>query len=262
MTTEADNGAQPEITTRQAIQEVGYEFPYHYLDLRSDEYRLILHVDYISRLQVVKDLLLPLEGQKVLDAGCGDGRFCYELRNENVDIQGVDFSERALSFARAFSPGIEFSSSDLNDIKLAGQFDAVVFIETLEHIIPEEIPSVLAGLAKVLKPGGKLIVTVPSVNIPPVPKHYQHFTRGSLHEALNGYFEVDRIFGHSKIRNVGLLTRLFYWRLRLLANWLFPFRRRGPVAKLYEALNAHYQTHLAIGEPEDCYGLIAVCRKA
>ena len=259
--TESDNSTGKEITARQAIQEVGYEFPYHYLDLRSDEYRLILHVDYISRLQVVKELLFPFEGQKVLDAGCGDGRFCYELRNENVEIQGVDFSERALSFARAFSPGIEFSSQDLKDIKLAGQFDAVVFIETLEHIIPEEIPSVLEGLSQVLKLGGKLIVTVPSVNIPPVLKHYQHFTRESLHEALSGHFEIERIFGHSKIRNVGLLTRLFYWRLRLLANWLFPFRRRACVARLYDSLDTHYQKHLAVGQPADCYGLIAVCRK-
>jgi len=250
-----------EWTEEQVIQEVGYEFPYHYLDLRCDEYRLMLHVDYISRLRVVKDLLKPFEGQRVLDAGCGDGRFCYELKNENIEIVGVDYSERALGFARAFSPEIDFSVQDLTDIKIADPFDAVVFIETLEHIAPADIPGVLCGLHEVLKPGGKLIVTVPSVNIPLSSKHYQHFTRESLSAVLGKYFGVAEIMGHSKIRNVSLLTRVFYWRLRFVANWLYPFRKRKFVAALYERLNEFYYANLVKGEPCDCYGLIAVCIK-
>jgi SAM-dependent methyltransferase len=248
---------------KQQIQEDGYDFPYHYMDLRSEEYRLLLHLDYISRLKVVKDLLKPFVGQRVLDAGCGDGRFCYELKGENVEVVGVDFSERAVGFARAFSPEGEFYAQDLKDIKLPYQFDVVVFIETLEHIIPEEIPAVLDSLAKVMKPEGRLILTVPSVNIDLalVPKHFQHFSKESLEETLRGHFDVVEMTGHNKMRNVSLLARLFYWRLRGVGLWLYPFRRWKIVAKLYETLDAYFYANLITGEPDDCNGLVAVCRR-
>ena len=88
-------------------------------------------MEYVSRLRVVKDLLRPFVGQRVLDAGCGDGRFCFEIKDEDVDVTGIDYSERALAFAKAFSPEVEFSVQDLKDIKLEGQFDTIVLIETL-----------------------------------------------------------------------------------------------------------------------------------
>jgi ubiquinone/menaquinone biosynthesis C-methylase UbiE len=256
-----DTKNQSDMTAEQEVQEVSYDFPYHYLDLRADEYRLILHVEYVSRLQTVKDLLKPFEGQRVLDAGCGDGRFCYDMKNENVEIVGVDFSERALTFARAFSPEVEFFAGDLKALEIPGEFDAVVFIETLEHILPREIPTAVESLAGMLKPGGKLIVTVPSINIPLIAKHYQHFTQHSLREALVSHFEVLEILGHNKARNLNLFTRKFFGRFRTLGHWLYPFRRYRMVAKLYELLSDYYNEELAIGPPDDCYGLIAICRK-
>ena len=112
-----------------------------------------------------------------------------------------------------------------------------------------------------LKPGGKLIVTVPSVNIPLVTKHYQHFTRESLSRALCDHFEVLEVLGQSKIRNVSLLTRLFYWRLKGVSRWFYPFRNYSLVARLFKSLNDFYNSELATGEAEDCDGLISVCRK-
>lgn len=66
------------------------------------------NIPYLHRLEMVKQLLRPFSGQYVLDAGCGDGRLCYELRKENVQVMGVDMSERAISFAKAFNPDINF----------------------------------------------------------------------------------------------------------------------------------------------------------
>lgn len=248
------------VTQTQQHQEDAYSFPYHYLDLKAEEYRLILHVEYLSRLNTVKNLLKPLNGQMILDAGCGDGRFAYELGNENVKVVGVDFSMRALAFARVFNPTVEFHALNLKELSLPYRFDAIVLIETLEHFIPEDIPAVLKSLADLLGPGGKLIVTVPSVNIPLIEKHYQHFSEESLRRTLQSHFKVTQCFGHSKIRG-GVGTKL-YWSLRRVATWLYPFRHHfNGVRRLLECFNEYYEAHFALGKPHECSGLIAVCER-
>ena len=246
----------------QKIQEGGYFFPYHYLDLRSDEHRLILHVEYVSRLKTVKDLLRPFHGQLILDAGCGDGRFCYEMRGESVRMIGTDYSDKSLAFARLFNPQTEFYRQDLKNLNLPYQFDAVVLIETLEHIPPADIPIVLESLARVLTPGGKLIITVPSVNIPLaiVKKHYQHFSKNSLINTVKDHFKVLECFGHSRVR--GGYGRKLFSALRKMSMVFYPFRRDFHfVYGIFDYLNNYYEKHFAIGKPEECNGIIAVCVK-
>src|SRR5438132_3885481 len=96
-------------------QEAQYSFPYHYSDLSEGAYKFA-NLSYLIRIATVKQMLSPYLGQLVLDAGCGDGRLCYELRNENIKVVGVDMSERAISFARAFNPEIEFFVQNLEDL--------------------------------------------------------------------------------------------------------------------------------------------------
>ena len=245
-------------STTQQHQEDGYIFPYHYLDLKAPEYRLILHMEYLNRLEVIKRLLQPFTGQSVLDAGCGDGRLCYELRDANLKVVGVDYSERALAFARAFSPNTEFYAADLKTLVLPHQFDAIVMQETLEHFDPADIPAILQGLARHLKPSGKLIITVPSTTIPLIKKHYQHFSPASLRQTLAGYFSVTQCFGHSRLR--GSSGVWLFWRIWRLSTFLYPLHYRLPaVTRWLEHLQRYYARHLAEGRPEQCSGLVAVC---
>lgn len=254
-------GESMSLTEKQQLQEDGYSFPYHYLDLRSDEYRLLLHTEYVSRLQVIKDLLKPYQGQTVLDAGCGDGRLCYELRNEDLKLVGVDWSSRAITFARAFSPTVEFQICDLKYLDPSRLFDQVILSEVLEHFAPTDIPPIIQSLAKVLHPEGRLIVTVPSANMPLIPKHYQHFSIADLAKTLSDHFELEKCLGTSKIRNVSLLARLFYWRTKRVCSWLYPFRKHKWVTDLIEAYNRYYHRKLATGHPEECMGLVAIFKK-
>jgi len=245
-------------TKKQKIQEAGYSFPYHYLDLKVDEYRLILHVEYLSYLNIVKNLLKPFTGQSVLDAGCGDGRFCYELKDKNVKIVGIDFSERAIAFAKVFNPDGEFYIKDLKNLKLPYKFDYMVLIETLEHIIPSEISLILENLSNILKKDGKLIITVPSVNISLIEKHYQHFTKESLIDAVKDYFTVIKCVGYSRI---GLHRKIFS-KIRSASFLLFPLGRKIKlINKWFEYLKKYYEVHFAIGKPEECNGIVAVCEK-
>ena len=83
-------------TNKQIHQEDEYIFPYHYLDLGVEQYKFLWNIEYLNYIKAIKDLLKPFSGQFVLDAGCGDGRFCYELKDENIKIVGLDFSGQSI----------------------------------------------------------------------------------------------------------------------------------------------------------------------
>ena len=245
------------LTKRQKFQEEEYDFPYHYLDLKVDIYRLIRYIEYLSLINIVKNLLRPFHRQLILDAGCDDGRFCYELRNEDVRVVGVDFSESAIRFAKAFNPDVQFFVQDLRNLVLPYNFDYIVLLETLEHIPPSEIPEVLENLSKVLNADGKLIITVPSKNLPLTNKHYQHFTTESLEKQLKGYFKVNRIMGHSK---KGLKRKIFV-NLERIGILMFPFRNKILINRFYDFFKDYYRKHLEICKPENGRRLIAICEK-
>jgi len=96
------------LTNVQKVQEDLYEFPYHYIGQKIEIYKLIWQIEYFSIFNIIKNILKPFSNQKILDAGCGDGRFCYEFRDQNVDIIGVDYSQRAINFAKGFNPNVDF----------------------------------------------------------------------------------------------------------------------------------------------------------
>jgi 2-polyprenyl-3-methyl-5-hydroxy-6-metoxy-1,4-benzoquinol methylase len=190
------------LTSKQQEQEDDYNVgPYHWFKERSTQSGRL----YFGYLDICLNFIKGknLNEKNVLDAGCGDGRFVGLLKDAGVNnVYGIDFSERAISFARLMNPTANLSVADLKDFPFGKDFfDYIFFIETLEHIIPANINSVLEGLAGSLKNGGELIVTVPSVRygIPgPDSKHYQHFTPESLREALTPYFTVIEMVGQDK----------------------------------------------------------------
>jgi len=246
------------LAEKQRLQEEQYIFPYHYLDLASDYQKLLWSIEYLNLLALVKKTLSPFNKQWILDAGCGDGRLCYELKKENCKIVGVDFSEKAISFARAFNPEVRFFVQDIEQLNIPMKFDVVVLMEALEHFIPSKIPIILSKLSNHLKENGKLIITVPSKNRPLIKKHYQHFSAESLMEAIKPYFRVMKIDGYGKI---GPSRKIFNF-LRKIGYLVFPFRNKIDLArKFFIFLGDYYKKNLSTGKPQECSGLIAVCVK-
>ena len=103
---------------------------------------------------------LALErGQSVLDIGAGPGLLAWELANAvgpEGSVQGLDLSEPMLEMARrrcAQQPHVSFDLGDAGKLPYEDdRFDAVVSTQVFEYIA--DIPGALAGVARVLRPGG------------------------------------------------------------------------------------------------------------
>ncbi|MFQ6099701.1 MAG: class I SAM-dependent methyltransferase [Anaerolineae bacterium] len=103
----------------------------------------------------VKRALGLSTGAKVLDAGCGRGRFSRALAGEGARVVGVDLSHRLTRAAAQL--GGDFCQASVTRLPFAAEsFDAVVCVEVLEHV--PDVPTALAEMARVLCRGGKAVV--------------------------------------------------------------------------------------------------------
>jgi SAM-dependent methyltransferase len=235
-----------------------YKFPDRYLDLRIDEYRYFWLTEYLSYIRVVKNLLKPFIGQKVLEVGCGEGRFCYEMKSENVRISGLDKSKKAIDWAKSFNPELDFWISDIIDFKEKKHFDDIVMIETLEHIPSTSLDNVLKKVYSLLKENGRFIIKIPSKRMPLLPCHEQHFSVKDIKRLLRSFFKIETIVGHSSLG----LKRWIYLLMRNALYYFYPFRVRFRFLKrLLSYPRRYYKQNLEKAPVNNSEGLIVVCRK-
>lgn len=96
--------------------------------------------------------------RQILDIGCGAGNMAHHLAHYG-HVTGMDFNPRPLVVAQERGLGIVNASGSEIPFPDAS-FDLVACLDTIEHI-PDEI-AVLSEVKRVLKPGGKVIITVPA----------------------------------------------------------------------------------------------------
>jgi SAM-dependent methyltransferase len=109
---------------------------------------------------VVRGLLEQLPAGPVLDAACGTGRHAAFLAAGRRDVIGVDANEAMLARAREKLPGADFRRGELTALPLAdGEAAGAVCALALSHL--PEIGPAIAELARVLRPGGRLVVSNP-----------------------------------------------------------------------------------------------------
>lgn len=97
--------------------------------------------------------------QHVLDIGCGKGAFSNFLP-KGVTYRGLEFNEQAATTGRSIGLGISVESAECHAISNREAYDAVCHFQVLEHV--SDPLSFLTACAAMLKPGGLLIVAVPS----------------------------------------------------------------------------------------------------
>ena len=106
-------------------------------------------------------LLAPSPGERVLDAGTGSGNLAAALARPGVELIGIDFCEPAFELARRKVPTAHFQFGDLTrPLPFPdGWFDHVACSAVLHVLNAEEQRFAVRELARVLRPGGRLVLT-------------------------------------------------------------------------------------------------------
>jgi SAM-dependent methyltransferase len=110
-------------------------------------------------------------GARVLDAGCGTGEpTARRLVEAGAQVTGIDISPVMLELARANVPGADFRLLDIADAgPELGRFDAVVAFFSLLMLPRAEIPGALAGLHRLLRPRGWLVLAMVEADVDDLP---------------------------------------------------------------------------------------------
>jgi SAM-dependent methyltransferase len=138
-------------------------------------------------------------GERVLDLGCGAGRFTGALRAAGADPVGVELAAAALERARENVPGGDFRLVEPDgSLPLGhGEVALVWCSEVLEHVA--DTAGFLLEARRVLRRGGRLLLTVPfhargqaallaltrfEAHFDPLGQHLRFYTRRSLRDTL------------------------------------------------------------------------------
>ena len=113
----------------------------------------------------VADLLERCQpGGTVLDAACGTGKYFAMVLDAGRRVVGTDQSTGMLARARARFPAVPLERVGLQELAFDAEFDAVMCIDAMENIPPEDWPRVVGNLRRALRPGGHLYLTVEQVD--------------------------------------------------------------------------------------------------
>jgi SAM-dependent methyltransferase len=123
----------------------------------------------MQREWVTRVLGLIPPGGTVLDAPCGTGKYFAMLAAAGHRVAGADQSAGMLARARARGIAFSLQRTSLQDLPYAARFDAVLTIEAMQHIPPEDWPGVLANLGRAVRPGGLVYLTVQVPGAAPYP---------------------------------------------------------------------------------------------
>ena len=126
-------------------------------------------------------------GDRVLEIGCAPGKLLAWIASEfKADVAGLDYSEKGVAAARrlfsALHLAADFRCEDLRQTTFPPEsFDSVLSVGVIEHF--EDPREVVLNHLKLLKPGGKALMTVPNY-------------RG-LYGPLQRYFDAESLLYHN-----------------------------------------------------------------
>jgi trans-aconitate methyltransferase len=106
--------------------------------------------------EVLIEMLAPQPGERIIDAGCGLGRWSAALACAGARVTGVDLHAPLLEQARYVCPAGVFLAEDLLTWRPAEPYDAIYAFATLHWIRPPL--DAARALHAMLRPGGRLAV--------------------------------------------------------------------------------------------------------
>jgi SAM-dependent methyltransferase len=198
-----------DLKIEQSYQEGEYWFPYHYVGKFENNHFKHFFLDtwainYVSTIEYLLQKIEAGPGRRIVDIGCGDGRFSRELALafQSSTVVGIDYSKRAIALASAMNPDIanlKFQSLDITKKHSLEPFDVAVLMEVFEHLPIEVAGNFMESVRALLKDNGVLYLTVPHENKPLEYKHFQHFSVKKTVNYLRPHFDVVEVVPFERI---------------------------------------------------------------
>lgn len=140
-------------------------------------------------------------GKTVLEAGCGNG-YGMRMLSQYADLyigldkfvtEGMEIPKNAAVF-KAMFPSLQNIGDNL--------FDTVICFQVIEHI--EEDAKLLAEIKRVLKPGGKLLMTTPNIktSLTRNPYHIREYTCAGMQQLISAQFSnftIEGVYGNELV---------------------------------------------------------------
>lgn len=216
------------------------------------------HLDVALPMRLLAGFLSPImtppgtpnfvHGGRLLDVGCGNGRYLSTMRSLGWQVQGVEFSEDGVRVCRMADLPVHHG-----DLASAGFPDAAFDLITVRHVIEHiaEPHPFMAELARVLKPNGRLVIETPNSEAlgrawfgsnwyaNDVPRHLVLFSPrnlallASMHGLRKAALDLDtspKVFLNSLdyvTHNRGKPSRKIRWRRFLARLYVMQAKRGG-----------------------------------
>lgn len=209
-----------------------------------------------DRFSWVSDFFLNgVSGKNILDVGCGEGSLLKILKDKGNSVSGIEASETGQQACK--KKRIECFSVDISRERFPFEdeaFDIVTCLEVIEHV--ENPYQALCEIKRVLKPGGKLIISIPN----PRSMHAYIYPGLFDFEAFQQFLQQGGFFVQQR-KGWGQTGMFNAWRCklsgsksslgRLVAQFIYYLNRKR---------NAFFRNYL--GTPEMyCHCLSYICIK-
>lgn len=196
------------LNPRPRAKDLGIIYPPHYYSFADPPGGIVGRAQRVwegSKVELYGELM-GSGPKKVLDVGCGNGRFLSLLREFGAGdwrLVGVDFDDAAIEKCR--KAGFEAHAERIEDLpENEDGFDAAIMLQLIEHV--EDPVDTCRQIFSILKPGGHVIIETPNVGGADYalfkkrwwghyhfPRHWNLFSAQSLERMLTDQgFEIER----------------------------------------------------------------------
>lgn len=193
------------------------------------------HMGMRLRAKHIFPLLDMQKNNVILDAGCGIGLYSLTLAKRGCTVHGIDTDKEKINSAKKLAHSlnvdtVSFDTADLCQLPIENErYDRIICSDVIEHINDDDIA--VSELARVLKKGGILVLSVPSIMSlsKKMEDQFGHARQGYTKDQLiplierNG-LKVEQCIGYC--RAFGLLAwklnRKCFWSKILTALMFYP----------------------------------------
>ena len=147
-------------------------------DIVAEDYAHLLQYELAGKpmdravIAAFSELVTATGNRSVADIGCGPGRMTSHLDSLGLDAFGIDLSPAMVTVARQAHPSLRFEEGTMEALELeSGLLGAVVAWYSIIHTPPGRLPGVFQEFARVISPGGYLLLSFQTGD---EPRHISH----------------------------------------------------------------------------------------